>query len=169
LKRGSTTIGVSLAILLVLALPFSLNSAAQSDQPIGSEWVYDYTEEAIGIVLSGKLTYSCERITSTALGGTDREVVEYKSVLSATASISPDMSGYVEGGISEIGTEYYDLETDDLIGYVYNSAQTLDAAVVGLGSLSMSWVERNETYYLPPGGAGIEPSTIHPGDTWQKS
>ena len=169
LNRGSTTFGISLAILLVLLLPFSINSAAQSDQPIGSEWVYDYTDETIGIVFSGKWTYSCERIASTSLGGTDREVVEYKSVLSATASISPYVSGNVEGEISEIGTEYYDLETDDLVGYVYNSAQTLDAVVVGLGSLSMSSVERNETYYMPPGGTGTEPSTIYPGDTWQKS
>ena len=169
LNRRSTSIRISLAILLVLVLPFSINSAAQSDQPIGSEWVYDYTDETVGIIFSGKWTYSCERITSTSLGGTDREVVEYKSVLSATASISPHASGNVEGKISEIGTEYYDLETDDLVGHIYNKALTLDAVVAGVGSLSMSSAERNETYYLPPGGTGTDPSTIYPGDTWQKS
>lgn len=168
LNRGSTTIGTSLAILLVLVLPLSINSAAQSDQPIGSEWVYNYMDETVGITFSGKWTYSCERITSTSLGGTDREVVEYKSVLSATASISPFSSGKVEGEISEIGIEYYDLDTDDLVGYVYNNALTLDAAVAGVGSLFLSSAERNETYYMPPGGAGTSPSTIYPGDTWQK-
>jgi len=169
LNRGLTTIGISLVILLVLVLPFSINSAAQSDQPIGSEWVYNYTDETVGIIFSGKWIYSCERITSTLLGGTDREVVEYKSVLSATASISPHASGSVRGEMSEIGTEYYDLETDDLVGYVYNNALTLNATVAGIGSLSISSAERNETYYMPPGGTGTEPSTIYPGDTWQKS
>jgi len=161
--------GMSLTILLVLVLPFSINSAAQSDQPIGSEWIYNYTDETVGITFSGKWTYSCERITSTSLGGTDREVVEYRSVLSATASISPHMSGNVKGEMSEMGIEYYDLETDDLVGYVYNNALTLDATVAGVGSLSISSAERNETYYMPPGGTGTEPSTIYPGDTWQKS
>jgi hypothetical protein len=169
LNRGSTTILISLAFLLVLVLPLSINSAAQSDQPIGSEWVYDFTDETVGITFSGKWTYSCERITSTSLGGTEREVVEYKSVLSATASISPYASGSVRGEMSEIGTEYYDLETDDLVGYVYNNALMLNATVAGIGSLSISSAERNETYYLPPGGTGTDPSTIYPGDTWQKS
>ncbi len=169
LNRPSTTIAISVAVLLVLVLPLSINAVAQSNQPVGSEWIYDYADEIVGIIFSGEWTYSCERIASTSLGGTEREAVEYSSVLSATASIAPYASGSVAGEISEIGIEYYDLETDDLVGHVYNRALTLNATLAGYGSLNMSSAEMNETYYMPPGGMGTVPSTIYPGDIWEKN
>jgi hypothetical protein len=169
LNRASRTTGISLAVLLVLVLPLSINASAQSNQPVGSEWIYNYADVTGGITFSGKWAYSCERITSTSLGGTVRDVVEYKSVLWATASVSPTATGIVEGELSEIGIEYYDLQTDHIVGHIYNDAITLNATIQGAGSISRNSTERNETFYTPPGGTGAEPSTIYPGDTWQKT
>jgi hypothetical protein len=146
-----------------------MNSSAQSVQPIGSQWVYDFADEAYGIVFSGTWTYSCEKATTTSIGGAEKAVVEYRSVLTAIASMVTEGTGVAEGAMSMIERRYYDAETDDLVGYLLTESYTLDAVIYGSGSISINSSERNETAYLPPGGTGEEPSSISPGDTWQKS
>ena len=168
LNRTMRIMGSTLALLLLLP-SLAMDSSAQSAQPIGSQWVYEFEDEYFGIVFSGTWTYSCERATTTPLGGTERSVIEYRSVLSATASMVNEGSGMADGEMTAVERQYYDAETDDIVGYVLSESYTLDAMIYGNGSISINSSERNETAYLPPGGTGTDPSNINPGDTWQKT
>jgi len=168
LNRTMRIMGSALALLLLLPA-LAMDSSAQSAQPIGSQWVYEFEDEFYGIVFSGTWTYSCERATTTTLGGTERAVIEYRSVLSATASMVNEGSGMADGEMTAVERQYCDAETNDIVGYMLSESYTLDAVIYGSGSISINSSEQNETAYLPPGGTGTEPSGVSPGDTWQKS
>lgn len=166
---------LGISVLAMLLLSLATNVSAQSTEPIGSEWVYGFSDSSMGIVYSGTYTYSCERITNCTLGGTTRTAVEYKSVLSSTAAIEAGYSGLVEGSQVSHGTEYYDLATGNLIGHVTIQAMHLEITVLGGGPTGGDEVvefdvsEWNETAYLPPGGHGADPTDLEPGTTWQKN
>jgi len=164
------TIGVALMIAAFWLLTLASPCAAQSNDLVGSEWVYSFQEELLGVVeYTGNWTYSCVRIVDSPLGDTQQKVAEYHStlVISYDRSSGSAPSGYSWTLIlSE--DQYYDIETSELIGSISNE-HIEERHGSGNNISTYSYDERNETVCTPPGGSGTEPAAIAPGDTWTKA
>lgn len=151
-------------ILVACVLTIPAISSAQLQQLVGSEWIYNFDDEFEGIALSGTYTYSSVQITNTSLGGELRQAVEFRSVLSASASGTIEGTTY-DGVLLQSGSDYYDVETDKIIGTVSDQYFHMRMEF-GTVTMETAISEHNATVYVPPGGLGIEPTNVQPGDQW---
>lgn len=163
-------VGTTFIIATIWLLSLASPCAAQSNDPVGSEWVYSMQEQYFGkIEFTGSWTYSCERIMDSPFGDGQTKVAEYHSVFvssynQSVSNYNPDYNWSMV--ISE--NQYYDAETSDLIGTISNK-HIEEQQRSGNAVLKFSYDERNETLDTLPGGAGLEPARISPGDNWTKT
>jgi hypothetical protein len=161
-------IASSLLIATFWLLAVAPLCSAQTDEPIGSEWVYSIRGEFSDMPeLTGTWTLSCERIVTSPIGDTQEEAVEYHSIMDA------DQSGYIlSNGYSRsiVSSEdiYYDLDTSGIIGYVSNTHVDVRYDY-GYSVSTDSYDELDRTVFTPPGGTGAEPSEISVGESWTKT
>lgn len=145
--------------------------AAQSEEPIGSEWVYSISGESpiyLTYSLMGTWTFSCERIVDSPIGDAQEESVEYHSIMDVEESGSFSV-GY-SFNRTMIASEYlyYDLNTSELIGYASNTH--IDYRYINDNNITEdSYDELERTVYTPPGGYGTEPASFNVGVSWTKN
>ena len=167
--NGAKRIAPIAALLIVVGtISFSVPSAGQTDEQIGSEWVYSLTNEYLGAVhYTGNWTFSSERIVNSTIGDTQKEATLYHSLIVANGSAAENTHTYNWTMIISDDL-YYDLDTSNLIGYLsYRHYEEHNES--GEIILEHSLDELNETKYTPPGGSGTEPSALEAGDNWTKT
>lgn len=158
---------VALLAFTLLLPPFTSSCSAQTSDPVGSEWVFSFTDEYYGMVFSGSWTSSCEEVMESPIGYAHQEVVRYHSLLVASGYGTSLRVDY-EGTMMMSEDTYTDAETSETVGYVSN--QHIDMRFESDNEVTeYEFNERNVTLYAPVGGYGAEPTDISAGDSWSKT
>jgi hypothetical protein len=160
-------IGALVFSAVCLAISASPSASAEEAFVAGDSWLYDYTSDYDGAVMTGTMNLYYVDLTTKSVSGYEYEVYEFRGEGYFTWSGS--MYGYpVSGTSSMLEHLYLDVSSQSTIIDDYNLSDSLMVSYIGEPIYIEGWTH-NITTYTPPGGVGTRPSMLSEGESWMIS